>query len=175
MFKTFPRGFVLVGLELAAAGMGLVQAQEPRPSSVQKAVQSSVQNNDPRFHVLENFFAARHCPVRQFAKDFLLAADQNGLDWRLLPSISLIESGGGKNHRNNNIFGWNSGRHHFASIQASIYATAAKLAHSKIYRNKNTEQILRTYNKRPQWGERVKAVMRAIGSIDMPPTVAELH
>ena len=37
--------------------------------------------------MLENFFAARHCPVRGLAREFLIAADKNGLDWRLLPSI----------------------------------------------------------------------------------------
>ena len=84
MIKTFPKEFVVV------AGLFAVQCAEPPP----------VTQNDPRLHVLENFFAARHCPVSGLAEEFLIAADKNGLDWRLLPSISLIESGGGKAARN---------------------------------------------------------------------------
>ena len=166
MIKTFPTEFVVAaGLLAAPLSFGLLGQTPASPAAT----------NDSRLHVLENFFAARHCPIRQFAADFLIAADQNGLDWRLLPSISLVESGGGKNQRNNNIFGWNSGKHRFSSVQASIYATAGKLAHSKLYRNKDLAGILRTYNTRPQWGERVKAVMQSIGSAETPAAVAALN
>lgn len=127
---------------------------------------------DPRLPILQNFFAARHCPIRDLASEFLKAADNNGLDWRLLPSISFVESGGGKVQRNNNIFGWNSGRHRFASIREAIYATAAKLAHSKLYVNKDTDHILWTYNPIPRYGERVKNVMRSIASADFYPAAA---
>lgn len=130
---------------------------------------------DSRLPILENFFAARHCPIRNLASEFLIAADKNGLDWRLLPSISFVESSGGKIQRNNNIFGWNSGRHRFSSIRESIHTTAAKLAHSKLYRDKDTDQILWTYNPHAKWGERVKAVMRSIGSADFPKAVAALN
>lgn len=158
MLNIVPRRFVvLAGLLASSADLGLAQESKPK--------------RDPRLAVLENFFAARHCPIRDLAGDFLLAADKNGLDWRLLPSISFIESGGGKVHRNNNIFGWASGRKKFSSIREAIHTTAGKLAHSKLYRNKDTDQILVTYNPRPAWGERVKAVMRSIGA-DPPPAVA---
>ena len=158
MLKTFPSGIVVAaGLLVAPVVVGVMQAAEA----------SSPAKNDPRLYILENFFAARHCPVRNLAKEFLIAADQNGLDWRLLPSISFVETGGGKAARNNNIFGWNSGRHRFSSVRQSIYAVAATLGHSKLYRHKGTERILRTYNTRPVWAERVKAVMRTIGSPDL--------
>src|SRR5437870_3248921 len=60
---------------------------------------------DPRTDRLKKFFARLHCPVIYLAADFVHAADDNHLDWRLLPSISVIESGGGKAYKNNNIFG----------------------------------------------------------------------
>ena len=83
------------------------------PSSVsfrQQNATASINAGDPRLRRLEEFFAKRDCPLRAAAADFLIAADQNALDWRLLPSISMVESSGGKDYRNNNVFGWNSCR-----------------------------------------------------------------
>src|SRR5947209_6384567 len=54
---------------------------------------------DPRTVRLKKFFSRLHCPVSYLAEDFIHAADENHLDWRLLPSISIIESGGGKAYR----------------------------------------------------------------------------
>src|SRR5438270_13314330 len=39
---------------------------------------------------LSNFLSKLHCPVSELAEDFIHAADDNQLDWRLLPSISVI-------------------------------------------------------------------------------------
>ena len=166
MVKTFPRSFVVaVGL---LAGLVLTGfAQEAKPAATAK--------DDPRLHILENFFAAHRCPVRKYAADFLTAADRNQIDWRLLPSITFVETGGGRQETGNNLFGWNSGKHRFSSMQAAIYTTAERLGHSKLYRNKGTSQILRTYNKHPQWVAHVEAVMRTIGSEQLPETVAALH
>jgi len=166
MLKTFPKEIVVfAGLLVAPVAVDFAQGAEPLPAA----------KHDPRLAVLENFFAARHCPIRSLAGEFLIAADQNGLDWRLLPSISFIESGGGKVASNNNIFGWSSGRHRFSSVRESIHAVAATLAHSKLYRKKDTDGILTTYNTLPRWAERVKAVMRAIGSPDLSAAVAALN
>jgi len=155
-----------VGLVVGPIAFGL--AGEPTSAPEPK--------DDPRLHVLENFFASRHCPVRKFAADFLAAADQNRLDWRLLPSISFVETGGGKKAGDgNNLFGWNSGKHRFSSAKAAIYTIADKLGQSKLYKNKDTSGILQTYNKHPEWRERVKRVMRAIGTAEIPTTVAALN
>ncbi|HEX4592913.1 MAG TPA: hypothetical protein VH157_01495 [Bryobacteraceae bacterium] len=118
---------------------------------------------DPRLHVLWQYFDDRDCPLRDSAAEFLVAADQNELDWRLLPSISMIESSGGKDYRNNNVFGWDSCRESFASVEAGIHFVASKLAKSKLYKGKNVDQKLVTYNPQPDYAPRVKAVMRALG------------
>jgi hypothetical protein len=83
---------------------------------------------DSRFQRIRAFFQRRNCPASQYAAEFLKAADSHQLDWRLLPSIALVESGGGKVSRNNNIFGWNSARGRFPSIQAGIHTVAERLA-----------------------------------------------
>ena len=125
--------------------------------------------NDPRLKLIWQYFADRDCPLRDSAADFLVAADQNELDWRLLPSISMIESSGGKDYRNNNVFGWDSCRESFPSVRAGIHFVASKLAKSRLYKNKNVDQKLSTYNPQPDYLGRVKAVMRALGPADQSP------
>jgi hypothetical protein len=117
---------------------------------------------DPRYDRLKKFFARFECPVRYQIGEFLEAADNNDLDWRLLPSLSLVESGGGKAAPHNNLFGWNSGKAQFASFAASIHHVAYQLAHSPIYRKKSLKGLLATYNPRESYGGKVMAVMTQI-------------
>ena len=135
----------------------------------QPLVMSHTEPDDPRLKLIWQYFADRDCPLRDSAADFLIAADQNELDWRLLPSISMIESSGGKDYRNNNVFGWDSCREVFPSVQAGIHFVASKLAKSRLYKDKNLDQKLSTYNPQPDYLGRVKAVMRALGPADQSP------
>lgn len=150
---------------------GLLAA--PATVSVQQyAASPEVKQNDPRLSRLQKYFGDRACPLRDAAKDFLLAADQNQLDWRLLPSISIIESSGGKDYINNNVFGWGSAKEKFPSVRAGIHYVAAQLGRSRRYRGKNIDGKLQMYNPLPEYSERVKAVMRAIGSCAQPRVLA---
>jgi hypothetical protein len=148
------RDFLLVAGLLAAPVTASVQQYHQAPE---------VKEADPRLSQLEKFFADRDCPLRSSAKDFLVAADQNQLDWRLLPSISFIESSGGKDYRNNNVLGGDSCKEKFSSVRAGIHYVAAQLGKSSRYKNKDTDRKLQTYNPLPEYGQRVKAVMRTIG------------
>jgi hypothetical protein len=150
---------------------GLLAA--PATVSVQQyAASPQVKQDDPRLSRLQKFFGDRDCPLRDSAKDFLLAADQNQLDWRLLPSISFIESSGGKYYGNNNVFGWDSAKEKFSSVRAGIHYVAAQLGKSRRYKGKDIDRKLQLYNSLPEYSQRVKAVMRAIGSCSQPRVVA---
>jgi hypothetical protein len=116
--------------------------------------------NDPRFLVLRSFFAKTNCPARHYAEVFLEAADRYALDWRLLPSLSFVESTGGKAARNNNLFGW--GTEQFSTPTAGIHAVGYRLANSSLYKDKDLDGILRTYNQSEDYPQRVKSVMRQI-------------
>ena len=121
-------------------------------------------HTDERLLKLQRFFDQQNCPLRAAAADFLEAADRYALDWRLLPSISMVESGGGKAYKNNNVLGWNSGNQRFTSVRAGIHHVAERLATSVRYRHKDVNQILYTYNPHPEYITRVKWVMRQIDS-----------
>jgi hypothetical protein len=131
-------------------------------------------DHDPRLRRLQEFFSRRDCPLRDAAADFLIAADRNDLDWRLLPSISMIESSGGKDYKNNNVFGWDSCRESFTSVREGIHFVAEQLANNKLYKDKNLDNKLSTYNPVPDYPRRVKEVMHALGS-EALPRIASLN
>ena len=132
------------------------------PHQTQKAPAWASYQQDSRLKRLEKFFQSAGCPVQKYSDTFLEAADAYNLDWRLLPSISFIESTGGKAARNNNLFGWDSGRAEFASPAAGIHTVGYRLSHSSLYRNKDLDGILATYNPDAEYAVKVKSVMRRI-------------
>jgi hypothetical protein len=119
--------------------------------------------NDPRLLKLESFFKSYNAPAHKIAEEFLRAADLNSLDWRLLPSVSIVESGGGREHVNNNILGWDSCRTEFPSVVAGVHHVAYRLSESKLYRHKSLDAKLKTYNPYPGYPEKVKRLMRRLG------------
>jgi hypothetical protein len=123
---------------------------------------ASEHRSDPRLETLRTFFRNADCPAQEYAADFIEAADTNDLDWRLLPSLSYVESTGGKSARKNNLFGWDSGRAEFSSPVASIREVGYRLSHSDLYRDKELDRLLATYNPNVEYGRKVKSVMRRI-------------
>jgi hypothetical protein len=117
---------------------------------------------DSRVVRLQQFLQARDCPVSKYAADFIRVADRYDLDWRLLPSISMVESSGGKAYTKNNIFGWANCREGFPSVRAGIEFVASRFAKSKLYRDKDVDAILRTYNPSEDYAGRVKYIMARI-------------
>lgn len=136
----------------------------PSPVADQHAAASTpeLSPDDPRLERLEEFFAARDCPAVAVAGVFVQAADAYGLDWRLLPSISFVESTGGKAMNNNNLFGWKNGEAEFASLSEAIHKVGFSLANSRLYRNKDVDAILETYNPNNEYPAKVKSVMYRI-------------
>jgi hypothetical protein len=120
---------------------------------------------DPRAARLRRFLSKLHCPVAVMSEDFVQAADDNQLDWRLLPSIAVIESSGGKAYKNNNIFGWRNGDEVFPTIRAGLNHVAYKLGRSPLYRSRNSLAKLRLYNPNEEYPWSVMAVMNRISPL----------
>jgi len=144
----------------------------PAVTGIEGKTPVAPQHQDPRVPVLKAFFNKYDCPVSNLTNEFLSASDENDLDWRLLPSISLIESGGGKAMANNNLLGWGSSSRSFPSVQAAIHTVAYRLANSKLYKDKDLNGILTTYNPLPNYSYRVKLVMSKLGSANMGANAA---
>ena len=132
-------------------------------SPIQTPIQVSPDyRNDPRLTSLNKFFHKLECPAEKYSAVFLEAADNYALDWRLLPSLSFVETTGGKSARNNNFFGWDSGRARFPSPAAAIHEVGYRLKHSRFYINKKLDKLLAVYNPDAEYGPKVKSVMRRI-------------
>ena len=153
MKKFFAGGLFVMGVASLPVGISPGQTHE-RPIHDY--------SNDPRQITLRNFFRRWECPAERYATTFIEAADDYKLDWRLLPSISFVESTGGKEARNNNLFGWDSGRAQFTSPGAGIHTVGYQLSHSDLYRSKSLDGLLITYNPNPDYAQVVKSVMRRI-------------
>lgn len=123
------------------------------------------QSSDGRLEALRHFFQKFDCPAEAYAIEFLEAADTYKLDWRLLPSISFVESTGGKVAPNNNMFGWDNGHAHFLSPKAGIYEVGYNLAYSDTYKNKDLDTVLTLYNPVGPYAHAVKSVMQQITAV----------
>lgn len=172
-------GLVLVPLTLTLEKIGHAKPLQPvkpvqpvAPPPPQKQMQQKVQraSADPRTLRLKKFLASLHCPVTNLSEEFVHAADDNQLDWRLLPSIAVIESGGGKAYKNNNIFGWNNGSELFPTIRAGLNEVAYKLGRSPLYRHRDSLAKLKVYNPDQTYANTVMDVMNRISPVaDLMP------
>jgi hypothetical protein len=156
---------------IVVLGAGLLAASRPADSDPRPAG-LVIEDSDPRLIRIQRYFRERNCPAHELAADFVLAADRHDLDWRLLPSICMIESTGGKVALNNNMFGWNSGRTRFSSLREGLYVVAERLGNARWYREKPLDRLLRTYNPVPGYPRRVIAVMRTLGPAQMTPAIS---
>lgn len=103
---------------------------------------------------IDTYFREHDAPLAGHGMKFVLEAEKNGLDWRLLPAIAMRESTGGKyacKSVPNSVFGWGSCKISFNSIDESIEIVAKNLGGNNPntdhhYEGKTTMQILRKYN-----------------------------
>jgi hypothetical protein len=56
----------------------------------------AVEHSDARAKIIENFFKGYNAPLAALSEVFVTVADKYSLDYRLLPSIAMQESNGGK-------------------------------------------------------------------------------
>lgn len=100
---------------------------------------------------IDAFFEDHDMPLAGYGAEFVDEADKCGIDWRLLPAISVRESSGGKHDRYNNPFGWASAKIKFGDYSEAIDVVTAHLcglnpATARYYKDKSTFQILWAYN-----------------------------
>lgn len=96
---------------------------------------------DERVEKLQSFFGRYSAPMGAYTSTFLRAADDNKLDWKLLPTIAMAESSGGKRYKNN-AFGWGSDKIDYGDDAADISAIALRLATGRYYQTyKETQRL----------------------------------
>jgi hypothetical protein len=161
--------FLQSGIVIFAGVLGIATASVQPEQDVTKVRRKF----DLREALLRKFLKNNHCPVEEYAPTFLTEADTNGLDWRLLPSISLVESGGGRTAKGNNLFGWANGKHTFASVGEAIHLVASALAHGRAYSGKDLRGKLAAYNQGTNYQAMVLDIMRQISPTVQVEAAAE--
>jgi hypothetical protein len=127
---------------------------------------------------IDAYFSAHNMPLVGVGMKMAQEADNNDLDWRLLPAIAVRESTGGKfdcKKVENNPFGWGSCKISFNSLDEAIETVALNLGGNNPntashYDNKTVKQILHAYNPPsvvPHYAEQVLAIMNAIGPAEV--------
>src|SRR5271154_5667821 len=125
MKRFLPSGFIVF-----AGVLGIATASVQSDQDVTK----NRKKFDLRETMLRTFLKKNHCPDQEFTEVFIAEADAQDLDWRLLPSLALVESGGGRAMKGNNLFGWDNGKQVFNSIGEAIHHVAWTLSQGKAYR-----------------------------------------
>src|SRR5437899_3279120 len=133
---------VSAALVLCATTTADVPVPAARPIPVLRS------NPDPRVARLEKFFRRYHCPAPYHIAEYLRTADSNGLDYRLLPAISIRETGCGAQEKDNNRLGYHPGQGGFSSIEAGIDFIGRRLTDHPLYKGKSLQGKLYTYNPR---------------------------
>lgn len=150
--------FLPSGLVIFAGVLGIAAAT----ANADQDVTRNRKKFDLREAVLRRFFVEHHYPADEYASVFVEEADAHGLDWRLLPSLSIVESGGGKHAKGNNLFGWANGNTRFSSISEAIHHVASALSLGRAYRGKDLKGKLAAYNHRVDYNAMVTGIMRQI-------------
>ncbi len=126
---------------------------------------------------IDAFFASYDAPLEGYGMKFVLEAEENDIDWRLLPAIAMRESTGGKQackKAANSVFGYGSCKLSFKSIDESIERVSRSLGGNnpttaRHYAGKSTVQILKAYNPDsviPGYSKQVIKIMKMIDGAD---------
>lgn len=96
---------------------------------------------DPRIEIVKQFLNQYNSELANYANVFVEVADENNIDYRILPSIAMVESTGGKftpSCAGYNPFGWTStsspcGYWRFDSFDEAIRHVGSKIGSGKTY------------------------------------------
>ncbi len=140
-------------------------------SPVTKEVVSVEDIREARAEAIDTYFRERSMPLAGTGMTFVLVAEKYGLDWRLMPSIGVRESSGGKAACGYNAFGWGSCKlHNFHSYEEAIESLGRNLGGAnkntaRYYAGKTSYEKLYYYNGTvvPTYPDEVLAIMTRMG------------
>lgn len=116
-----------------------VQAQE-KMAGGSAVLENSLPEVDRRVAKLEKFLESYHSPLVEYADVFIESADKYGLDWKLVPAITGVESTFGRQIPANsyNAYGWANGAYSFKSWEESINHVSQALKEKYVDRGLDT-------------------------------------
>jgi hypothetical protein len=162
--------YILISAALFTFNAGSVRAETSADASATLKTGFPDAGFDYRTENLRNFLEKFNSPLANYAADFVNYADQNGLDYRLVPAISGVESTFGKfiPYESYNAYGWANGEYSFTSWTDSIAHVSETLKTSYIDKGAPTIAKIAKRYAPPSvtWGN---GVTFFIGKIDTLP------
>lgn len=143
-----------------------LDSNEIKERILEEAVSTRVEDSETlrKVESVKQYLAKRNSPLAQYAQEIVEAANEYGIDYRLVPAISIIESSGGiHTFRTYNAWGW--GKKNFSSWEEGIWEVSKGLG-NYYSRGLNTPQKISVYYCPPSatdWARKVSFVMREIG------------
>lgn len=120
---------------------------------------------DMRVKALKNVFARHNSPLVDEAANYVKYADMYGVDWKLLPAISGLESSFGLHLHSgsHNAYGWGGGRIYFETWEDGI-RVITKALHERYGVGEEADpwSIGPTYAESTTWAVRVNRFMNEI-------------
>lgn len=119
---------------------------------------------DPRALVLKDYFAKYDSPLENHSQDFIDAADEYEMDWKLVPAIAGVESTFGK-FTPGGFNGWGWGVYgnqalYFNSWRHGIFTVSKGLKENYINKGlADPYSMNRVYATSPAWGSKVSYFM----------------
>lgn len=168
MFKTYKKALLILILIplLISSPITKVEA-ESIPSEPIQSMKIEGKEMDVRAIILRDYLATHNSPLQHNAQDFIDAADIYGVDWKLVPAISGVESTFGK-HIPGGYNGWGWGVYgdqaiYFKSWREAIFIITKGLKNGYINKGLVTPtQMNRIYASSPHWGRNVNFFLSEI-------------
>ncbi len=162
---------IILLIVLIFTGVGKVSAQNISASSAAIKTTSESLDFDYRVENLRKFLNKYNSPLAEYAEVFVIYADENNLDYRLVPAITGVESTFGKRIPldSYNAYGWANGEYSFSSWEDSISHVTNVLKKKYIDRGANTiYEIAKIYAPPSSaWGGKVSFFVKKIDTLPL--------
>lgn len=145
--------------------------QEAGVSAMPKFREQKAVKFDYRVYTLRKFLNKNNSPLTPYSLEFIKLADYYGLDWRMVPAISGVESTFGKRipQGSFNAYGWANGKYAFKSWPESIDVVSKTLKTKYIDKGAvSINRIARIYAPpSTTWGRNVKFFVAKISPLPL--------
>jgi hypothetical protein len=144
---------------------------EAEGSAVPKFNKIEKSNFDYRVYTLRKFFTEYNSPLTPYSAEFIAEADYYGIDYRMIPAITGVESTFGKQIPANsyNAYGWANGNYSFKSWPNSIQIVAKTLKTKYIDRGATSINKIAKIYAPPSttWGNKVNYFVSKIDTLPL--------
>ena len=173
--------FLIVFIFLLLFPQTVYASQNASGSSASLELNLFVKGQDNRAKIIKKFLEKYNSPLAPYSNIFIKNADNYDLDWKLVASISGVESTFGKHIPYNSYNGWGWGIYgnnviYFSSWEEGIETVSKGLRENYINKWKatNVYEIGRIFAASPRWASNVNYFMEKIAEFQYQNQIENL-